>query len=73
MEDEKEVIVMGGGTFYKSDTYDDPGFKDIEDPDSYYREYETWYSFRKHTGDLSGTITQSDIGETRGVFSRYLR
>lgn len=45
---EKEVIVKGGGTFYKSIKYDIQGFKEIIPG-----EYETWYSFRTNNNEFN--------------------
>jgi hypothetical protein len=39
---EMELIVMGGGTFYKTSDYDEPGFTKLNNS-----EYETWYSFKQ--------------------------
>ncbi|MEX0598597.1 MAG: hypothetical protein WD512_19095 [Candidatus Paceibacterota bacterium] len=41
---EMELIVMGGGTFYKTSDYDEPGFLKLNNS-----EYETWYSFKMPT------------------------
>ena len=46
-KDENEFLILGGGTFYKSDQLNEPGFTHVKDTQI----YECWYAFKEPSYD----------------------